>query len=260
MHHMFRHDASLSRSLMATESNDINFVPVRDAPESPLSDGGRSTPMDDLTAGMREWIPGLVDTLSRHGSEVLQMRTFTLAACGAIGAGKSTLLKVLEKMSTMLREEHGNDAPFRIIVQPEPTKEFGPVLAKFYNLTPEQMRKNNHVFVFQSHVYAHQLRCARDAQEQVRQMRREGYTGPCLIVQERCAFDATAVFMHLAVVNKCAPPEHEQLLQAITANEWVPDALLFVHASVDTCIRRTTARARGVVQHEHTRRGACACA
>jgi deoxyadenosine/deoxycytidine kinase len=198
-----------------------------------------STPIDTLLAKVAEWAPELVSALQARGVNTKYAERH-IAVCGGIGAGKSTLLSVFRTLSDAL----GPDAPVRIHLEPEPTEAFGSALAKFYDRSPADILKYNYAFVFQAHVFAHQQASARRAAEWVAAQRASGFTGLCLVLQERCAFDATAVFMRLAVENGIATTEHEALLQAITSSEWRPDGMVFVRASADTCVEREKLRAR----------------
>lgn len=200
-----------------------------------------TTPIHSIQEEASGWVPSILHRFKRAKSDHF---LFRLAVCGSIGAGKSTLLKVFSHLSASLTAAAGDDAPFRINVQLEPTDEFGPVLKKFYDLSKDEMLKCNWALYFQLVVFAHQQKCAREATEWARAQRASGFRGMLVVLQERCAFDAHAVFMHLAVVNGVATPEAASLLQVATASEWVPDALVYVRTSADTCVARERARGR----------------
>ena len=227
-------------------------------PDTPLCRVG--TPIAGLVDNLEVWVPSLLTTAFPSLRQFVNGETnlksvptpraakyerADLALCGPIGAGKTTFLDVVEEFDRVLVAAMGeNGTPLRFNVQREPVKAFAGVLAEFYNSTPKQMLENNHVLRFQAHVVAYQRASHRKATEWVEALRSTGFTGTAVCLFERCEFDATAVFMELAIRNGCARRTDGALLRALTATEWVPDGLLYLRASAETCVAREVVRAR----------------
>lgn len=201
---------------------------------------------------MPKWLDGLVKAacgvslarLADASRNPLAYKEVYLAICGGIGAGKSTLLKLLARLDKELEKHTGGEPPFRVLVQPEPTEEFGSELKRFYDLSAAQVRDGMFAFWFQCVVCAHQKACAARAETWCRTQRERGFKGGLLVVQERCCLDATAVFMELAVRNGLASEKQAQVLHALVGHGWRPDGLVFVRASADVCVAREVTRAR----------------